>query len=129
MKIAIGASEQIWRDGKVQRLGGVDIVLAIVRKLMNWYTSRNDDYPKRVGAKLGGHFRFGQAALQHRDRGQEIAASGSQISGKDRVRAIGKIEDTRPLLLVLDVGLEKLNAPTQISGERLQFHGGAGMVQ
>ena len=32
-----------------------DIVLAIVRKLMNWYTSRNDDYPKRVGAKLSGH--------------------------------------------------------------------------
>jgi len=95
----------------------------------NWYTSRNDDYPKRVGAKLGGHFRFGQAALQHRDRGQEIAASGSQISGEDRVRAIGKIGDTRPLLLVLDVGLEKLNAPTQISGERLQFHGGAGMAQ
>jgi hypothetical protein len=129
MKIAIGASEQIWRDGKVQRLGGVDIVLAIVRKLMNWYTSRNDDYPKRVGAKLGGHFRFGQAALQHRDRGQEIAASGSQISGEDRVRAIGKIGDTHPLLLVSDVGLEKLNAPTQISGERLQFHGSAGMVQ
>jgi hypothetical protein len=95
----------------------------------NWYTSRNDDYPKRVGAKLSGHFRFGQAALQHRDRGQEIVASGSQISGKDRVRAIGKIGDTHPLLLVLDVGLEKLNAPTQISGERLQFHGGAGMVQ
>ena len=95
----------------------------------NWYTSRNDDYPKRVGAKLGGHFRFGQAALQHRDRGQEIAASGSQISGEDRVRAIGKIGDTHPLLLVSDVGLEKLNAPTQISGERLQFHDGAGMVQ
>ena len=81
------------------------------------------------GAKLSGHFCFGQAALQHLDRGQEIVASGSQISGKDRVRAIGKIADTHPLFLVLDVGLEKLNAPTQISGERLQSHGSAGMVQ
>jgi ERF superfamily protein len=77
---------------------------------------------------LSGHVRFGQPALQHRDRSQEIIASGSQISGKDRVRAVGNIGDTRPLLFVFDVAVEKLNAPTQISDERLQFHGGAGMV-
>jgi hypothetical protein len=80
-------------------------------------------------SQLSGHIRFGQPALQHRDRGQEIAASGSQISSKDRVRAIGGIGDTRPLLLLLDVGVEKLNAPTQITDEHVQFHGGAGMVQ
>jgi hypothetical protein len=78
---------------------------------------------------LSGHVRFGQPALQHRDRSQEIVASDSQISGKDRVRSIGEIEDTRPLLLLLDIGAEKLNAPSQIGDERLQFRGGAGMVQ
>jgi hypothetical protein len=79
--------------------------------------------------ELSGHIRFGQPALQHRDRGQEIVASGSQISGEDRVGDVRDIGDTRPLLLVSDVGVEKLNVPTQISGERLQFHGGAGIVQ
>jgi len=79
--------------------------------------------------ELSGHIHFGQPALQHRDRGQEIVASGSQISGEDRVGDVRDIGDTRPLLLVSDVGVEKLNVPTQISGERLQFHGGAGIVQ
>ena len=60
-------------------------------------------------------------AIQHRDRGQEIVASGSQISGKDRVRGVGDIGDTHPLLLVLDVGVENLNPPTQIIDERPQF--------
>ena len=78
---------------------------------------------------LSGHVLFGQPALQHRDRSQEIVASGSQISGKDRVRSIGEIGDTRPLLLLLDIGAEKLNAPTQISDQRLQFPGAAGLVQ
>jgi len=35
--------------------------------------------------ELSGHIRFGQPALQHRDRGQEIVASGSQISGENKV--------------------------------------------
>jgi hypothetical protein len=29
----------------------------------------------------------------------------------------------------LDVAVKKLNAPTQITDERLKFHGGAGMVR
>ena len=71
--------------------------------------------PSPTFCQLSGHVRPGQLALQHRDRRQEIPASGSQISGKDRVRGVGDIGDTRPLFLVLDVGVEKLNAPTQIT--------------
>ncbi|WP_439400121.1 hypothetical protein ACRQ5Q_41680 (plasmid) [Bradyrhizobium sp. PMVTL-01] len=41
---------------------------------------------------------------------------------------LGGIGDTRPLL-VLNVAVEKLNAPTQITDERLTFYGGAGMVR
>ena len=80
-------------------------------------------------ANLSGYVRFDQLALQHRDRDQEIVASASQISGKDWVGDIGDIEDTRPLLLPMDIGIEKLNPPTQVSDERVQFHIGAGIVR
>jgi hypothetical protein len=59
--------------------------------------------------QLGHHVRFGQLALQHRDRDQEIVATGSQISGKGWVRDVGDIEDTGPLLLLMDAGIEQLN--------------------
>ena len=94
-----------------------------------WSPSRVRHSRRRTLYQLSSHARFGQLALQHHDRGQEIVASGSPISGKDRVGGVGDIGDTRPLLLVVDVGIEKLNLPTQIIDERLQFHSDAGRVQ
>ena len=85
--------------------------------------------PALTPCQLSGCIHLGQLASKHRDRGQEIAASVSQVSRNDRVGRVGDIEDTRPLFLVLDVGVEKLNPLTQVPDERLQFHHGAGMVQ
>ena len=79
--------------------------------------------------QLRGHVLSNALALKHRDRDQEIVASGSHISGKDRVGVIGNVENTRSLFLLPDFGGQKLNTPTQVGNECLQFHWGAVIAQ
>lgn len=48
--------------------------------------------PALTPCQLSGCIHLGQLASKHRDRGQEIAASVSQVSRNDRVGRVGDIE-------------------------------------
>jgi hypothetical protein len=90
-----------------------------------WHFIPNKDFDRRGVAEAAPFVCFGpqglQLILQGGNGRPQVVATLAHCQSQYRVGVVGWVEDTRLALFLLNVGIEELNAPSQVGDQRIEL--------